>query len=261
MKKYFVSIIALLFTFSVFAQDIPERPNPPRLINDFAKVLSASQIDQLESELVQFNNSTSTQIAVVTVPSLNGLEPSDFAVRLHEKWGVGQKDKNNGIVVLFKPKTSSEKGQVYISIGYGLEGVIPDAIAHRDVVDFEMIPRFKDGNIFGGLYYGTRVLMDLASKEYTADEYHQAISEKQPDGLLGGIIFFALIFVVFPILFGRRKRSYNGNSSLPFWIAMGLLGSQRSDHSGSWSNFSGGGGGFGGFGGGMTGGGGAGGSW
>ena len=261
MKKIFVSIVALLFAVLLMAQDIPERPSPPRLVNDFAHVLTDAQIERLETELVNFNNTTSTQIAVVTVPSLNGYEASDFAVRLHEKWGVGQKGTNNGIVVLFKPKTKAEKGQVFISIGYGLEGIIPDAVAHRDIVDFEMIPRFKQDDIFGGLYHGTKVLMDLASKEYTADQYSQAVNDKQGDGVFGGIIFFILIFIVFPILFGRKKRYYSGSKSLPFWIAMGMMSSGRSSHSGSWSNFSGGGGGFGGFGGGMTGGGGAGGSW
>lgn len=261
MKKIFASIIALLFAVSLTAQDIPERPSPPRLVNDFAHVLTDTQIEQIETELVHFNNTTSTQIAVVTVPSLNGYEVSDFATRLGEKWGVGQKGTNNGIVVLFKPKTKAEKGQVYISVGYGLEGIIPDAVAHRDIVDFEMIPRFKQDDIFGGLYHGIKVLMDLASKEYTADQYSQAVNDKQGDGILGGIIFFILIFIVFPILFGRKKRYYSGNKSLPFWIAMGMMSSGRSSHSGSWGNFSGGGGSFGGFGGGSFGGGGAGGSW
>lgn len=261
MKKLLISIIALFISLGSFAQDIPERPNPPHLVNDFAKVLTDAQVERFETELVHFNNTTSTQIVVVTVSSLNGYEPADFATRLGENWGVGQKGENNGIVVLFKPKTKDEKGQVYISIGYGLEGIIPDAIAHRDIVDFEMIPRFKQDDIFGGLYHGTRVLMDLASKEYTADQYSQAVNDKQGDGLLGGIIFFILIFIVLPILFGRKRRFYSGGSSLPFWIAMGMMGSGRNSHSGSWSNFSGGGGGFGGFGGGSFGGGGAGGSW
>jgi len=264
MKKTVISIISFFIAVSLFAQDIPERPNPPHLVNDFAGVLTEPQTERLETELDHFAQTTSTQIVIVTVPALNGYEASDYAIKLHEKWGVGQQDKNNGIVVLFKPKTSNEKGQVFISVGYGLEGVIPDIVAHRDIVDFEMIPRFKQNDIFGGLYHGTKVLMDLASKEYTPEEYHQAVNDKQPDGIFGGIIFFLLIFIVFPLLFGRRRRFYSGGSSLPFWIAMGLLGSGRNSHSGSWSDFSGGGGsfgGFGGFGGGSTGGGGAGGSW
>ena len=261
MKKLFISITALFFTAFVFAQDIPDKPSTPRLVNDFANVIPDQQEELFEAELVQFNNATSTQITVVTVTSLNGYDPADFATRLGEEWKVGQKDKNNGIVVLFKPKTDTEKGQVFVAIGYGLEGIIPDAIANRDVIDFEMLPRFKQGDIFGGLYHGTRVLMSLASKEYTADEYHQMVSEKQPDGLLGGIIFFLMIFIVIPILLGRRRRPYSGGGSLPFLIAMGMMGSGRSSNSGSFSNFSGGGGGFGGFGGGSFGGGGAGGSW
>lgn len=264
MKKILISFIAVVFAVFAFAQEIPEKPNPARLVNDFAGVLTESQVEQLEAELVQFNNTTSNQITVVTVPSLNGYQASDFAIRLHEKWQVGQADKNNGIVVLFKPKTAEEKGEVFVSVGYGLEGVIPDAIAHRDVVDFEMIPRFKQGDVFGGLYYGTRVLMELAKGEYTADEYHQSIT-KRGDSILGGIIFFLIIFIVLPVLLGRKRKYYSGGSSLPFWLLMGLMGSGRSNHSGSWGDFSGGGGGFGGgfggFGGGSTGGGGAGGSW
>ena len=214
-KKIIGSVVALLFGVSLFAQNIPERPKPQHLVNDFAKVLTASQIERLETELDHFNNTTSTQIAVVTVPSLEGYEASDYAIKLHEKWGVGQQGKNNGIVVLFKPKKENERGQVFISVGYGLEAVIPDAVAHRDIVDFEMIPRFKQNDIFGGLYHGTRVLMDLASGEYPASEYHQAVNDKQGDGLFGGIIFFLLIFIVFShsfwakktVLFGRQQPS------------------------------------------------------
>ncbi len=260
MKKLFVSIVTLFLTVAVFAQDIPERPNPPRLVNDLANVLSADQVQQLEAELVQFNNATSTQIAVVTVPTLNGNDPSDFAFRLGEKWGVGQKDKNNGIVVLFKPKSATEKGQVFVAVGYGLEGVIPDAIANRDVVDNEMIPRFKVNDVYGGLYNGTKVLMALAANEYTAEQYHQSAGKKQAGGI-GIFVFFIFIFLIVSIFRGKSRQFYSGGSSLPFWVAMGMMGAGRNSHSGSWGNFSGGGGSFGGFGGGSFGGGGAGGSW
>ncbi|MDO9614090.1 MAG: TPM domain-containing protein, partial [Bacteroidota bacterium] len=78
MKHLLLTIFLSLFLFSVFAQDIPERPNPPRLVNDLANVLSDQEEQQLESELVQFDRSTSTQITIVTVPSLNGYEKADF---------------------------------------------------------------------------------------------------------------------------------------------------------------------------------------
>lgn len=93
MKQVLFILFLSVFTFSVFAQDIPERPNPPRLVNDLANVLSDPEEQQLESELVQFNDQTSTQIAIVTVPSLNGYDISDFSFKIGEKWGLAKKIK------------------------------------------------------------------------------------------------------------------------------------------------------------------------
>jgi uncharacterized protein len=262
MKQFLLILFLSVFTFSVFAQEIPERPNPPRLVNDLANVLSDQEEQQLESELVQFDNQTSTQIAVVTLPSLNGNEISNLAFQIGEKWGIGQKDKNNGIVIVFKPKSGNEKGQVFVAVGYGLEGVIPDAVANRNVVDFEMIPRFKNDDIYGGLSAGTQVLMGLAAGEFTAEAYQKKTSGKKSEKGGGGFILVILIIIVIISLFkGGRGGHYNSRGSLPFWLAMGLLSGGRGG--GSFGGFSGGGGGggFGGFGGGSFGGGGAGGSW
>ena len=85
MKNLILILFLSIFTFSVFAQDIPERPNPPRLVNDLANVLSDQEEQQLESELVQFNDQTSNQIAIVTIPELNGYDISDFAIKTFNK--------------------------------------------------------------------------------------------------------------------------------------------------------------------------------
>jgi len=270
MKQILLILVLSVFTVSIFAQDIPERPNPPRLVNDMANVLSDQEEQQLESNLVQFNDQTSTQIAIITVPSLNGYEISDFTFKVGEKWGVGQKGKNNGIVVVYKPKSGNEKGQVFVAVGYGLEGVIPDAVANRNVVDYAMIPYFKQNDTYGGLAAGTKVLMSLASGEFTAADYQKATGGKKSkkDGG-GGFMFVVLIIIVLVSIFkGGRGGGYSSRGSLPFWLAMGLLGSGNRG-GGSFGGFSGGsggfggggGGGFGGFGGGSFGGGGAGGSW
>lgn len=266
MKKIYGLIIALFIVSGSFAQNIPEKPKQERLVNDFARVLSDSEEQKLETKLVQFAGKTSTQILIVTVESLNGYEASDFAFQLGENWGLGQKEKNNGVIVLFKPKTASERGQVFVAVGYGLEGVIPDAIANREIVQYEMIPRFKQGDIFGGLYAGTEVIMRLAAGEFTAEEYQQKAgsSGRFPFEFL----LFLIFFIVIPVFRSRKRRYYSAgrNSSLPFWLIMGgMMGS--GNRGGSWSNFSNGSGGFGGgnsfggFGGGSFGGGGAGGSW
>jgi len=268
MKQLLLILFLSVFTLSVFAQDIPERPNPPRLVNDMANVLSDQEEMQLESELVQFSDQTSTQICIVTLPTLNGMEISDLSFKIGEKWGVGQKGKNNGIVVVFKPKNGNEKGQVFVAVGYGLEGVIPDAIANRNVVDYAMIPYFKQNDTYGGLAAGAKVLMSLASGEFTAADYQKATSGKKSDKDSGGgfILVILIIIVIVSLFKGGRGGGYSSRGSLPFWLAMGMLGNNRGGgsfggFSGGSGGFGGGGGGFGGFGGGSFGGGGAGGSW
>ncbi len=266
MIKRIIFLVALFVSLGAFAQDIPDKPNPPRLVNDFANVLSDREENQLEMDLDDFARRTSTQIVIVTVPTLDGYDVSDYSFRLGEKWGIGQKGKDNGVVVLFKPKTAGERGQVFVAVGYGLEGVIPDAIANRDIVEHEMIPRFKQNDIFGGLNSGVQVIKALAIGEFSAQEYHEKATSRGGGGAVIIVILFAVIFVS-GIFRSRRRSYYTSGRSLPFWLLMGgMMGSGHS-HGGSWGNFSsgggsfGGGGGFGGFGGGGFGGGGAGGSW
>ncbi|NPA36038.1 MAG: TPM domain-containing protein [Chlorobi bacterium] len=261
--KNILTVILLLSTLIVSSQTLPERPEPPRLVNDFAGVLSPQEREALEQQLVRFNNETSTQIAVVTVKSLDGTSVSDYAFKLAEKWGIGQKGKDNGILILLKPKTGNEKGQVFIATGYGLEGAVPDAVANR-IVDNEMIPHFRQNDYYGGLQQAVNTLMKLTKGEYTADEYLKK-TQRKGNGIAAFIPF--LIFIIFFLFFGKARRTQRSSlgGNIPFWVFLGMMGSGR-DHSGHWDNFSGGGGdfgggGFGGFGGGSFGGGGAGGSW
>ena len=264
LKIIFV-ILLISFTLPALAQNIPDRPSPPRLVNDYTGTLASDQIATLERKLVAFNDSTSTQIAVILVKSINGYDIADYTYRLAEKWGVGQKGKNNGAVILIKPKTASEKGEAYIESGYGLEDVIPDAICKR-IVDNEMIPHFSDGDYFGGIDAATTVIIDLAKGKYTAQQYNKK-HDAGPFGLIVPVII--LLVVLFAIRAGRAS-SHSVGKSLPWWMGLWMLGSMGRGHSGSWNDFSsgsgffgggGGGGGFGGFGGGSFGGGGAGGSW
>ena len=188
MKKivtlFFVNLIVLS---GIFAQGIPDRPVPPRLVNDFSGILSQNEVNDLENTLVSFSNETSTQIVIVTVNSLE-TDISDFAFQLGEEWGVGQEDKDNGIVIVLKPKIGNENGQVFVATGYGIEHLIPDAIANRDIIDNEMIPRFQENDYYGGLLNALNVIMDLTRGEYTADAYHQSVGNSQ-----GGSPFFFII--------------------------------------------------------------------
>jgi uncharacterized protein len=255
IKYLLFTAIFLLNVASGFAQgSIPGAPVPPRLVNDFAQILSPDELQNLESKLVAFNDSTSVQIAVVIVPTLNGYEKADFANQLGEKWGVGGSKFDNGIVVLIKPKSSSENGEAFIATGYGVEGAIPDATAY-DIVNNEMIPYFKQNDYYGGINTATDVLISLIQGEFKAENYG-----KKKKGSSATVVLIIIIVIVF--LVSRKNnnhhtinRSGSGGPIFFPWGGGGFGGGSSGGFGG------GGGGGFGGFGGGSFGGGGAGGSW
>jgi uncharacterized protein len=267
-KSLYLLTLSVLFCIisvnRVFSQNIPERPNPPRLVNDFAGMLKAEEVNMLEQKLVVFSDSTSNQIAIVIVPSLGGYDKADYAQRLGEKWGVGQKGRNNGILILIKPKTADSRGEVQISTGYGVEGPIPD-LTCAEIVDREILPAFRNGDYYGGLNNATNTLMSLAKREFSASDYSHRAKKSAGKNIPFGLI----IFIVFIIIAMSSRGSGGSNNKhistggLPFWMLLGMMNSGRGS-GGSWGGFSGsggGGGGFGGFGGGSFGGGGAGGSW
>jgi len=260
-----LTVICFTLVFnSAYSQNIPDKPNPQRLVNDFAGMLKPEEVNNLERKLVAFSDSTSNQITIVIVPTLSGYDKADYAQRLGEKWGIGKKGLNNGVLILVKPKTSDSRGEVFITAGYGLEGVIPD-ITCGEIVDYEILPAFRNGDYYGGLSNATNILMSLARGEFSAEQYAKPVRNSGKDFPVGVIIF--IIVVIVALISGKKGGSNNKNISsggLPLWLLLSMLGSGRGSHSGSWGGFSGGGssgGGFGGFGGGSFGGGGAGGSW
>jgi uncharacterized protein len=268
MKRLFSFLLAglLLFAVNLRGQDIPGPMSPPRLVNDFAGILNDSQERQLENKLVQFNDSTSTQITVVLVRSFNGITKEEFADRIGEKWGVGQKGKNNGVVILVKPRIGNERGQARISVGYGLEGVLTDATS-KQIIEQEMKPYFSKGDYYSGIDQAVNIIMSLVKKEFTADQY-----AKNTGGRFAGLLIpIIIIILIFIFTRGNSGRHYtSGSKGTSIWTTIWLASMMNNrGGSGSWGDFrsgggsfgGGGGGGFGGFGGGSFGGGGAGGSW
>jgi len=260
MKQLFALLsITFLFLSHAVAQDIPARPEPPRLVNDYAGFLNSAEIEQLEQRLVAFDDSTSTQIVVVIVQDLKGNDPNMYAFKIGQDWGVGQKGKNNGIVLLIKPKTAESNGQAAIAVGYGLEAVIPDITA-GSIIDNELIPRFKEQKFYEGIDAAVSAIMKASAGEYKA-----VPKKKKQGGSKFGLIVF-LVFILIIILSIKKGNSNHhtmgrGGSSIPFWLLMGGMMGSSNKSGGSWGNFSSGSGSFGGFGGGGFGGGGASGSW
>lgn len=263
--RQLIPILLLLFSFTIKAEDcLPKAPKSPRLVNDLANVLDQGTENALENALVNFNDTTSTQILILTTDDLCGYDPSSYAFEIGEIWGVGNAEFNNGIVVLIRPKRDGQKGHAFIATGYGLEGVLPDAIAKR-IVEYEMIPQFKKNNYDQGVINAVTVIMDITGGEYSAENYNNSKKSKG-----GGFPILFILFFVFLMFFGvfSRARRYANHNDLSLWAALWLMGSMSGRHRGHYNSFTsggggfgGGGGGFGGFGGGSFGGGGAGGSW
>ncbi len=159
----------MLLSLALRAQTVPDdslpnRPSPPRLVNDLVGMLSPGEVDRLEQKLVAYNDSTSSQLAIVVVKSTGLYEPADYAFSIGRKWGVGQKGKNNGVVLLWATGTR----KIYIATGRGMEGVLPDAIAKR-IVSQIIAPNFKRQEYYQGLDQAVDEMFRRATGEYKAD--------------------------------------------------------------------------------------------
>ena len=262
MKKQILSLLVVL-ALATASFALPQKPKQERLVNDYANVLNDGEERALEQKLVRFDSQTSTQIAFVSLKDLEGMSAIEMATRIMEKWGVGGA-KDNGIVIVFKPKTVDSKGQIAITTGYGVEHLVTDALAKK-VVEYDCIPFFKQGQIYEGIDNGTNVLMGLTKGEFTGSQYLEKRRSENKSSRSGG--FFGIIIIIYIISRLSRARRVGGlsshGSSLPFWLLLGMSGGSRGSGFSDFSSGSGsfGGGGFGGFGGGMGGGGGASGSW
>ncbi len=246
MSRKFLAIIVFLLVLTPLAA-LAAFPSPTGFVNDFAGVISPSTREHLESMLTSFERSTGDEIAVVTLPSLEGDTVENVAVQLYQQWGIGKKGKDNGALFLVAP--SDRKAR--IEVGYGLEGVINDALAGRLLDDY-VIPRFKAGEMDGGIAAGAlAIVKTIATKEgieFDADaafgrgatKLSIEITNRSENTVLS-IIGKIFLFLIMAYLFIRHP-----------WLLLLFLGSMgRGGGSGGF------GGGFGGFGGGLSGGGGA----
>jgi uncharacterized protein len=251
VKKLFaILLLFFLATQSIAQKSIP-KPNPPRLVVDNAGVLNSYDADKLAKKLVALDDSTSNQIAIVTVKTLNDEPIEDVAVNTFREWGIGNKKTNNGVLIL----VAVNDRKIRIEVGYGLEGAIPDIIAN-DIIDNDIKPAFRQQNYISGLNKAVDDLSKAAVGEYKVKK------DKNTGSSVGGASILKFIFILFIVLIIVVRGSRGGRGGGGGWIAPMLLGSMLSNSSRSSSDWGGdGGSSFGGFGGGSSGGGGASGSW
>jgi uncharacterized protein len=238
-------------------KDFPPAPNPPRLVNDLAGFLKGREEGELEQKLRAYNDSTSTQIAVVTVESIGQYDIADYSVQLYNKWGIGGKKKDNGILIL----AAREQRKIWITTGYGMEGALPDGLLGQIIRDV-MEPNFKEGNFYAGFDEGVDAIILAAKGEYKAEP--KAAARKSGGGIGTGVVLFIIILILVGVIGRGGGGGGGGLLNSAGWIAASMLSNRGSSSGwGGGGGFGGGssGGGFGGFGGGSSGGGGAGGSW
>lgn len=181
----------------LYALEVPSRPEG--YVTDQADILSSAVEAKVENYLRQFESQTSNQVIVATFPSLEGGSLEDFSIRLAEAWKPGQKDKDNGVILLiFK-----DDRQIRIEVGYGLEGALPDALAGT-IIQQEIAPRFREGQYEEGVLYGLQAILQAISGEYQPSRRYAAsgqpreltaeeIAELRRQGIFwGSIILIAL---------------------------------------------------------------------
>ncbi len=256
---YLFVVLCFLFSISISAQDInlPPRPDPPRLVNDMVGMLTYNESHALEHKLVAYSDSTSTQIAVVIISSLQGAEIAQYATELATKWGIGIKGKDNGVILLI----SKTDHKIFIATGRGVEASLPD-ITVKGIIEHIIKPRFKAGHYYEGINAATDRMMASLSGQFVNDDRGKDTTEARPQNNAKWIALVIVIIFVLIIFFGGGGgQTYNGTGSvLPWFLLGGMMGGGFGG--GRDGDFGGGdSGGFGGFGGGDFGGGGAGGDW
>ena len=244
------ALLGLTATAGFGAETIP--PKPTLYFNDYTRLVSPQQAGSLNQRLEQFERDTSNQLVVAIYPRMESASSvEDFTVRIAQSWGIGQKGRNNGAVLFF----FMSEHKVYIQVGYGLEGALPDALC-QTIIENEIKPRFRAGDFAGGLDAATASIIAATKGEYRGTGRTRADANGKNNGvLIFGVFIF---FVVVASMLNRRRQAQDtiygrGSSSTGVWGGWGGSSSGSDWSGGGGGGFSGGGGSFGG--------GGSGGSW
>ena len=258
VAQFLLITFLLLLSHLGFSQyEIPKKPDFQTSVYDYAKLLSDSEKSQLEEKLIKYSDSTTTQIVVVTVETINGEDIGILAPKWGHEWGVGQAKEDNGIFILL----AKEERKIWIAPGYGIEDRLVAGI-NGEIIRNIIIPEFKAGSYYNGLDKGADAIFKVLIGKYKGERKSEKISRN-----IKPIIVFIIIFIIIIILASRNKGGNSGNRSggpslLDIIILSNMGRSSGGGFGGGFGGSSGGGGGFGGgFGGGGFSGGGAGGGW
>jgi uncharacterized protein len=259
LQKYKILFVLIAIAFlseNVSAQyEIPPKPSVQTSLYDYINLLTPSQKTALENKLIRYADSTSTQIVCIIIGSTNGEDISMLGAEWGQKWGIGQKGEDNGIVITL----AKDDRKVDINTGYGIEYRITDLMSER-IINRIMIPEFKTGNYYEGLEKGSDAIFATLKGEFKED---RDFGKKDGTPIPFFIIFIFIIIIIALMRKGGRGGKGGGGGSLLDIIVLSSLGRGGFGGGGfgGGGSFGGGGGFGGGFGGGGFGGGGASGGW
>jgi len=242
MKKIITSIL-FLFTVSVlFSLDVPRLKGA---VNDNANIINSNDEQKLEALLRDVEAKTSSQIALLTISSLEGENLEDYSMRIAQTWKLGQKEFDNGVLLL----VAFNEKKIRIEVGYGLESIITDAKSGFIIRNY-IVPGFKKGDFVGGITNGLLAISGLVTNEFEiTDEQLAKYNQQQKAGKRKQIPFGLIVFL-FMFVFGGLGRGKRRGGLFTALFLGSMLGGGRSrggsGFGGGFGGFSGGGGGFGG---------------
>ena len=216
MKKVF-SFFILLFcclTIAAYGLDVPKLQG---YVNDYAGMISPSAKVKIEEELRAFEQSDSTQIVILTIPSLEGENIEEFSIKVAEVWKIGQQQRDNGILLI----VSKQERKIRIEVGRGLEGKLTDLMAGR-IIDQVIKPRFKQGDFDGGFITGVSALIDGTRGEFKTEQRPVQRRQKGRPPFLSFLLFFG-IFVLFLGIYSRILGGVAGALGLPALVYLTVL--------------------------------------
>lgn len=192
IKFLLLAAVAVMMSATSFAADadFPARPDTAIFVHDFAGMLKADQVKAMDDSLRAFSKRTTNQIMVITVKDLGDYDPKMYAAELGDRWGVGQKKLDNGMIILIKPKTNDSKGQFALCPGRGLNGALPDVTCKR-IVDGKAIPELKKGDYDAAVWAVLKTVMPICAGEISAED---AMKKKSSGGDGNGWMWFVGIF-------------------------------------------------------------------
>lgn len=235
MKKIILLLLLLFPLLSSAQVQIPELWGTR--IHDEAKMLTPAFIHEMEQQLASHEDSTSNQIAILIIPTLNDHPIEDYTLQVSEKWKLGQEEKDNGVLLFI----ALNDRKVRIEVGEGLEGVLPDAVANQ-IIRNEMAPYFRQDNYEGGIRAAVTAMIDAIGGEY-AGEGATTARKGRKGSFWGTLIILAIIILISRIRGAGGNYRRGGWSSGAGWYGGGFSG-RRGGGGGFGGGFSGGGGGF-----------------